>query len=542
MRCAKCDSDNPSGKKYCGNYGSRLGNSCPKCGGERRRHRLAFADIKCSTEIMEDLDPEKACAIIDPTLQLMMDAVNWYDGYVVQSTGDGIFALVGAPVAHEDHPQRALYAALRMPEELRRYSAKVVADGGTPIQGRIGLNTGEVVVRSIQTGADHVEYTPIGDTINLASRIQTAAPVGSIAVTEATRKLCEGYFIPKPLGATKVKGVSEPVNVNEVTGFGPLRIRLQRTAGRGFTKFVGLSGEMDAMQTAAEQAPAGHGQIVAATAEPGFGKPRLVVEFKAVSQSGWMVLETFSVSHGNASACLPVIDLPHGYFRIASDVVPMLTLCDTLSVTCTLGYGSGRIGCFLAGDGGYSIPIALPWGMSFPDGLVPTIRRMHPLPLFEFATSALIALWLWRWGSLARHLRSANGEVFALFIIWTGVAQFLFEFIKLDTPVSRGLMNVQLVAAISIVRGVVPYCVLRSRDARAPDAVVALANSTPIPMPSPRRHHDGFRNNAWGTYAHAARLDSRAPLRIESIAERKAKVPEYSGSRGHLFKLRSLGG
>jgi len=147
---------------------------------------------------MEDLDPEKARAIVDPALALMMDAVHRYDGYVVQSTGDGIFALFGAPVAHEDHPQRALYAALRMQQDLRRYSTKVVADGGTPIQCRIGINTGEVVVRSIHTGAGHVEYTPIGHTTNLASRMQTAAPVGSIAVAEATRNLCEGYFTLAP--------------------------------------------------------------------------------------------------------------------------------------------------------------------------------------------------------------------------------------------------------------------------------------------------------------------------------------------------------
>src|SRR5208283_3950225 len=169
----------------------------------------------------------------------------------------------------------------------RRYSTKVVADGGTPIQCRIGVNTGEVVVRSIHTGAGHVEYTPIGHTTNLASRMQTAAPVGSIAVTEATRKLCEGYFTLKPLGATKVRGVSEPVNVYEVTGLGPIRTRLQRSAGRGLVKFVGREREMEAMKHAAEQAKAGHGQIVAAMAEPGVGKSRLLFEFKAISQSGW---------------------------------------------------------------------------------------------------------------------------------------------------------------------------------------------------------------------------------------------------------------
>jgi adenylate cyclase len=217
--------------------------------GERKTVTALFADIKGSTELMEELDPEEARAIIDPALKLMIDAVHRYDGYVVQSTGDGIFAdgifaLFGAPVAHEDHPQRALYAALRMQEELKRYSAKVVADGSSPIQGRVGINTGEVVVRSITTGAGQVEYTPIGHTTNLASRMQTAAPVGSIAVSENTRRLCEGYFVLKPLGATKVKGVSEPVNVYEVTGLGPLRTRLQRSAGRGLTKFVGREREI----------------------------------------------------------------------------------------------------------------------------------------------------------------------------------------------------------------------------------------------------------------------------------------------------------
>ncbi len=287
--------------------------------GERKTVTALFADIKGSTEMMEDLDPEAARAIIDPALKLMMDAAHRYDGYVVQSTGDGIFALFGAPVAHEDHPQRALYAALRMQEELRRYSAKVVGDGGIPIQGRIGINTGEVVVRSIHTGAEHVEYTPIGHMTNLASRMQTAAPVGSIAVAEATRKLCEGYFILKPLGPTRVKGVTEPVNVYEVAGLGPLRTRLQRSAGRGLTKFVGREREMEAMRNAAELAHAGRGQIVAAMAEAGVGKSRLIFEFEAKNQSGWMALEAFSVSHGKASAYLPVLDLLHGYFKINSD-------------------------------------------------------------------------------------------------------------------------------------------------------------------------------------------------------------------------------
>jgi class 3 adenylate cyclase len=368
MRCASCNHDNSADALFCDACGAKLESICATCGttnqpdatfckkcgtriatvsapakpaaastapnirvtpeqpdastvldGERKTVTALFADIKGSTELMEDLDPEEARAIIDPALKLMIDAAHRYDGYVVQSIGDGIFALFGAPVAHEDHPQRALYAALRLQEELKRYSAKVLSEGGSPIQGRVGINTGEVVVRSITTGAGQTEYTPIGHTTNLASRMQTAAPVGSIAVSENTRRLCEGYFILKALGATRVKGVSEPVDVYEVTGIGPLRTRLQRSVGRGLTKFVGREHEMETLVHAAELAKSGHGQIVAAMAEPGVGKSRLYYEFKATSQFGWMVLETFSVSHGKASAYLPVIDLLRNYFRIAGE-------------------------------------------------------------------------------------------------------------------------------------------------------------------------------------------------------------------------------
>jgi class 3 adenylate cyclase/tetratricopeptide (TPR) repeat protein len=339
-RCENCGSDNPPNAKFCADCGAQLGvpaqAATPKksaevqlqgtetpesenLDGERKTVTAVFADIKGSTELMEDLDPEEARAIIDPALKLMIDAVQRYDGYVVQSTGDGIFALFGAPIAHEDHPQRALYAALRMQEELKCYSDRIRQDGRLPLQARVGANTGEVVVRSIQTGAAQSEYTPIGHTANLASRMQALAPIGSIAVTETTRGLCEGYFVLKSLGPTRVKGLSEPVNVYEVTGLGPLRTRLQRAAGRGLTKFVGREHEMETLKRALEQTRAGRGQIVAAMAEPGVGKSRLFYEFKAVSQSGCMVLETFSVSHGKASAYLPIIDLLHGYFKIAGD-------------------------------------------------------------------------------------------------------------------------------------------------------------------------------------------------------------------------------
>src|SRR4029077_17612386 len=170
--------------------------------GERKTVTALYADIKGSMELMEGLDPEEARAIVDPALRLMIDAAHRYDGYIVQSTGDGIFALFGAPVAHEDHPQRALYAGLRMQEELKRYSARLREAGNLPIEARVGVNTGEVVVRSISTGSGHTEYTPIGHTTNLASRMQALAPTGSIAISEQTRKSCEGFFTLKPLGPT----------------------------------------------------------------------------------------------------------------------------------------------------------------------------------------------------------------------------------------------------------------------------------------------------------------------------------------------------
>jgi class 3 adenylate cyclase len=270
-------------------------------------------------ELMEDLDPEEARAIIDPALKLMIDAVNHYDGHIVQSTGDGIFALFGAPVAHEDHPQRALYTALRMQEQVRRYADRLRAEGRPPLQIRIGINTGEVVVRSIRTAEARSEYTPIGHTANLAARMQTLADPGSTITTESTRRLAEGYFTLRPLGLSRVKGLAEPINIYEVTGLGPLRTRLQRAAARGLTKFVGRKLEMDSLRHAAERAQTGHGQILAVMADPGVGKSRLFYEFKATSQSGWMVLEAFSVSHGKAWAYLPALEMLSAYFEIGRD-------------------------------------------------------------------------------------------------------------------------------------------------------------------------------------------------------------------------------
>src|SRR5262249_44715105 len=341
-RCPKCSAENPSDASFCKQCGTRLNAKALSAtavvvsgrvgvgaepadstalDGERKTVTALFADIKGSTELEQNLDPEEARAIIDPALKIMIDAARRYDGYV-QNTGDGIFALFGAPIAHEDHPQRALHAALRMQREIRRYGDRLLQAGGVPIEIRVGVNTGEVVMRPLKTGDSNTEYAPIGLTTNLASRMQAVARTGSVVVSEATRKLVEGYFQLKSIGPTRVKGVTEPVQVYEITTLGPLRTRLQRSAARGYTKFVGRNREMEMLRCAAEQAKGGHGQIVAAMAEAGVGKSRLFFEFKATSESGWLVLDALALSHEKATAYAPLIDLLHVYFRITPDDDP----------------------------------------------------------------------------------------------------------------------------------------------------------------------------------------------------------------------------
>src|SRR5262245_7974884 len=283
---------------------------------ERKTITALFADIKGSMALMEDLDPEEARALVDPAFSLMMEAVHRYEGYVAQSTGDGIFAFFGAPIAHEDHPQRALFAALRMQDEIGKYADTLRRAGRSPIEVRIGLNTGELVLRSIRKDDLRAEYTPIGHSTGLAQRMESLAKAGSIVISEQTYKLTEGYFACTPLGAATVKGVSELLAVYEVRGVGPLRTRLQVAARRGLTRFVGRHAELEQLQRALAQAKAGHGQIVGVMGEPGVGKSRLFYEFTVLSRRGCLVLETFSVSHGKAYPYLPLIDLLKTYFQL----------------------------------------------------------------------------------------------------------------------------------------------------------------------------------------------------------------------------------
>src|SRR6516164_8730539 len=269
MRCPRCQHENEAGAKFCEECAAPLARTCSNCGrqlsatakfcpecahpaspatpaptaqrfispesytpkhlaekiltsksaleGERKHVTVLFADLKGSMELLADRDPEEARKILDPVLEKMMEAVHRYEGTVNQVMGDGIMALFGAPLAHEDHAARACYAALAMQDTLRRYSDEVRRTHGLTVQMRVGLNSGEVVVRAI--GNDlHMDYSAIGETTHLAARMEQLAPPGSMLLTAATLRLVEGMVQVNPLGPVPVKGLAKPVEVFELVG------------------------------------------------------------------------------------------------------------------------------------------------------------------------------------------------------------------------------------------------------------------------------------------------------------------------------------
>jgi class 3 adenylate cyclase/tetratricopeptide (TPR) repeat protein len=277
---------------------------------------VLFADLKGSMELLADRDPEEARKLLDPVLERMMEAVHRYEGTVNQVMGDGIMALFGAPLAHEDHAVRACYAALRMQESVKTYAEEVRRSHAAVVKIRVGLNSGEVVVRAI--GSDlHMDYTAVGQTTHLAARMEQIADPGAIVITPETLALAEGYVEVKSLGPVPVKGLADAVEVYEVMGAGPARTRLQAAAGRGLTRFVGRDAELEQLRRAQQLAGTGHGQVAALVGEAGVGKSRLVYEFTHTHRlQGWLVLESASVSYGKATSYWPVIDLLKGYFKI----------------------------------------------------------------------------------------------------------------------------------------------------------------------------------------------------------------------------------
>jgi class 3 adenylate cyclase/tetratricopeptide (TPR) repeat protein len=370
MQCPRCQQDNPPNAKFCFECGAALAPACASCGtalpaaakfcpecahpvaaaappavapaarfaspeaytpqhlaekiltsktalaGERKLITVLFADLKGSMELLADRDPEEARGILDPVLERMMEAVHRYEGTVNQVMGDGIMALFGAPVAHEDHAVRACYAALRMQEAVKQYAEELHRARGVPLQIRVGLNSGEVIVRSV--GSDlRMDYTAVGQTTHLAARMEQMAMPGTILVAPETLGQAEGYVVVTALGERPIKGMSAPVEVYEVTGASTARSRLHASVARGLTRFVGRDVEVDQLRQALERAGAGRGQVVAVVGEPGVGKSRLYWEFiHSHRTQGWLVAESSSVSFGKAMAYLPTIDLLKTYFQI----------------------------------------------------------------------------------------------------------------------------------------------------------------------------------------------------------------------------------
>jgi class 3 adenylate cyclase len=291
--------------------------SRPTLEGERKQVTVLFADIRGSTSLVEGLDPEEAQKLIDPVLRVMMDAVHRFEGTVNQVLGDGIMALFGAPLAHEDHALRACYAALSMQEEMRRYRERLGQPEESGLQIGIGMNSGEVVVRSIDNDLN-IEYSALGHTTHLAARMEELASAGAIIMTATMLRDVEGFVEVKPLGAVQAKGVTRGAEAYELTGTTAARTRVQARAARGLTPLVGRQSEVELFNKLVEQTAARRGQIFAMVGEPGMGKSRLVHEFTRHQLSAaWLVLEAASVSYGKATPHLPLIEMLRRYFQIS---------------------------------------------------------------------------------------------------------------------------------------------------------------------------------------------------------------------------------
>jgi class 3 adenylate cyclase/tetratricopeptide (TPR) repeat protein len=284
--------------------------------GERKQVTVLFADMQGSLELLADRDPEDARRVLDPVLALLMEAVHRYEGTVNQVLGDGIMAIFGAPVAHENHAVRAAYAALRMQEGVRRLARELFRAEGLGLQIRVGLNSGEVVVRSIDNDLN-MDYSAVGQTTHLASQMERLARPGTTLLTGETRRLAEGYLAVTPLGPVPVRGSAEAVSVYELTGTGPARYRLQAAAVRGLSRFVGRDAELAQLREALARTRAGEGRLMALVGEAGVGKSRIIREFV---EGPWiadaLVLEGRPVAHRKTTSWLPIVDALGRYFRI----------------------------------------------------------------------------------------------------------------------------------------------------------------------------------------------------------------------------------
>jgi class 3 adenylate cyclase/tetratricopeptide (TPR) repeat protein len=285
--------------------------------GERKQVTVLFADVKGSMDLAEQLDPEEWHRMLDRFFQILTEGVHRFEGTVNQYTGDGIMALFGAPIAHEDHAQRACYAALHLRDELRNYAEELKRTRELSFSVRMGLNSGEVVVGKI--GDDlRMDYTAQGQTVGLAARMEQLAAPGSAYLTEHTAKLVSGFFQVRDLGAFDLKGVKAPVRLYELEAASALHTPIEVARSRGFSRFVGRNDEMAALEAALGRAIKGNGQVVGVVAHPGLGKSRLCWEFvERCRARGITVYEAHGISHGKLMLFLPILELFRAFFRIA---------------------------------------------------------------------------------------------------------------------------------------------------------------------------------------------------------------------------------
>jgi len=367
MKCPNCQFENPDDNRFCRECGEKLLSACPECGveifpgdkfcgkcgrnlkkpketpsvnysepqsytpkhladkilttrssieGERKLVTVFFADVANYTAISEKLDPEEVHQIMDGCFKILMDEIHKYEGTINQFTGDGVMALFGAPVAHEDHAQSACHAALSIQKALGRFGEGLRDDHGIDFKMRIGLNSGNVVVGSI--GDDlRMDYTAIGDTTNLASRMEGMAKPGQSMVSENTFTLVRDFFEFKPLGKVKVKGKKEALESYGLIKPSEVETRIEAAALRGLSKFIGRGREMETLKEAFEKTQSGSGQVIGVVGEAGVGKSRLLLEMRnMLPQGGHTYLEGRCLHYGGSMAYLPILDILRSYFDI----------------------------------------------------------------------------------------------------------------------------------------------------------------------------------------------------------------------------------
>ncbi len=367
MKCPECQAENPEGKKFCRKCGIEMAVVCPRCGaklqtddtfcgdcghdlrkpvdtppldlnqphsytpkhladkilttrssieGERKLVTVFFADVANYTSVSEKLDPEEVHQIMDGCFKILMDEIHRYEGTINQFTGDGVMALFGAPVAHEDHAQRACYAALSVQKTMEEYGDRIEKDTGVAFKMRIGLNSGPVIVGAI--GDDlRMDYTAVGDTTNLGSRMESMARPGTILVSGNTHRLVRDFFEFESLGKLEVKGKKEPQEAFELIKTGEVATRIGASIAKGLTRFVGRKNSMATLLDAFDKVKSGSGQVVGLLGEAGVGKSRLLLEMRNMLPQGeYSYLEGRCLQYGGSMAYLPVLDILRSYFDI----------------------------------------------------------------------------------------------------------------------------------------------------------------------------------------------------------------------------------